>query len=337
MKSILLFTSAPLIAVLTATPTAVPHEAGWAPSFGVYDPEMHCPRETQLSFKHVFISWASYTPGDLLRQLQAIQASGQRPFVTLEPWPDQTITPAPSALLGDVAAGKYDQRIQALALEIKAFGSPVLLNWGHEMENVTGRYPWANRNARLYRDAYRHFVTRARLSANNFVFVWSPVGDKGLERYWPGEEYVDYVGISVFEFPAFDQDYHHQTTRSFHDLLSEKYARVSKYHKPIVIVECGVTGSKEYQLSWLAGAVRDLVNFPLVEALIYFNAKDTPGAWGKQYDAPDWRVSGCDLADLFGANKLGRHIRSPKQFDAEQKVIKRLKKESFGEQTNDKA
>ena len=302
MKFILLLTSAPLLAVLTVTPTAVPQGTVRPPSFGVYDPEMHCPREEQLSFIHVFISWANYVPGDLLRQLEAIQASGQRPLVTLEPWPDQAITPAAPALLGDVAAGKYDQRIQAIALEIKAFGSPVLLNWGHEMENVTGRYPWAQRNARLYGEAYKHFVTRARLSANNIVFVWSPVGDKGLERYWPGEEYVDYVGISIFEFPAFDQDYQHQATRSFHDLLKEKYLRIAKYNKPIVIVECGVTGTKDYQLGWLLEAKRDLANFPLVQALIYFNAKDTPGAWGKKYATPDWRVSGCDLVDVFGAN-----------------------------------
>ena len=302
MKPISLLTAVPLFALVTAAPPVVPHGTGHTFSFGVYDPELHCPQENKLTFEHLFVSWATYTPGDLLRQLQAIQAHGQRPFVTLEPWPDQTITPDSSALLGDVAAGRYDERIQALALEVKAFGAPVLLNWGHEMENVTGRYPWASRNARLYRDAYRHFVTRARISTDNIVFVWSPVGDKGLERYWPGEEYVDYVGISVFEFPAFDQDYHHQATRSFHDLLSEKYARVAKYNKPIVIVECGVTGSKEYQLSWLGGAVRDLINFPLVEALIYFNAKDTPGAWGKNIGTPNWRIDGCDLTDVLEAS-----------------------------------
>ena len=55
----------------------------------------------------------------------------------------------PAALLGDVAAGKYDQRIQAFALEISAFRAPVPLSWGHEMENVTGRYPWASHNAAL--------------------------------------------------------------------------------------------------------------------------------------------------------------------------------------------
>ena len=65
MKSILLLTSAPLLAVLTVTPTAVPQGIVRLPSFGVYDPEMHCPREKQLRFIHVFISWANYVPGDL--------------------------------------------------------------------------------------------------------------------------------------------------------------------------------------------------------------------------------------------------------------------------------
>jgi cellulose synthase (UDP-forming) len=301
MQPISLLTAVPLVVFATAAPTLVPHETGRAPSFGVYDPEPNCRQEKNFTFEHLFVSWATYQPGELLRKLQAIQSNGQRPFVTIEPWPDQSISSLPSSLLGDVAAGKYDQRIQQLALEIAAFRAPVLLSWGHEMENVTGRYPWASKNAALYRDAYRHFVTTSRLSAKNISYVWSPVGDKGLERYWPGEQYVDYVGLSVFEFPAFDQAYYHQATRSFHDQMREKYARVSKYRKPIVIAECGVTGSNEYQASWLSDALRDLGNYPLVQALLYFNAKDTPGAWGKELPTPDWRMNGCGLADVIGA------------------------------------
>jgi cellulose synthase (UDP-forming) len=301
MKPISLLTAVPLLALVAAVPTAVPDETGHRPSFGAYDPEPHCQQDNKLTFEHLFVSWAGYTPGELLQKLQAIQSNGRHPFVTIEPWPERTITSLPSALLGDVVAGKYDRRIQQFALEMAAFRGPVLLSWGHEMENVTGRYPWASYNAALYREAYRHFVTTCRLSAKNIIYVWSPVGDKGLERYWPGQQYVDYVGLSVFEFPAFDQAYYHQATRSFHDQMSEKYARVAKYQKPIVISELGVTGTQEYQLSWLSAALRDLGNYPLLEALIYFNAKDTPGVWGKEYATPDWRVSGCGFAEVIGA------------------------------------
>jgi beta-mannanase len=155
------------------------------------------------------------------------------------------------------------------------------------MENANGRYPWATNNPALYQEAYRRFVTVSRLFASNICYVWSPVGDKGSDRHWPGEAYVDYVGLSVFEFPAYDQAYYHQATRTFHDQMSEKYARVAKFQKPIIICECGVTGSKDYQISWLSGALRDIGNYPLLKALIYFNAKDTPGAWGKDFGAPN--------------------------------------------------
>ena len=145
------------------------------------------------------------------------------------------------------------------------------------MENSIGRYPWASHNAALYQKAYRHFVSTCRLSANNIAYVWSPAGDRDLARYWPGEQYVDCVGLSVLEFAGSDRGYYHQTTRSFHDQMTEKYTRVTRYKKPVVITECGVTGSEEYQLSWLSGALQDLGHYPLLKALIYFNAEEVAG------------------------------------------------------------
>jgi beta-mannanase len=301
IKLIQLFMGVPLLALVTAAPAVEPQESGQPLSFGVYDPDVSCPQENKLTFEHLYVSWASCKPGELLRQLQVIQAHGRRPFIALEPWPDPTITSVPSALLTDVAAGKYDQRIQEFAQEIAVFAGPVLLSWGQNMENVTGRYPWASHDAALYREAYQRFVTTSRLSANNIAYVWSPVGDQGVERYWPGEGYVDYVGLSVFEFPAFDQAYYHQAARSFHDHMNEKYARVATYRRPIIIAECGVAGTKKYQLSWLSGALHDLGNYPLIQGLIYFNAKDTdtPEDWGKDFRTANWRISGCALAEVI--------------------------------------
>ena len=38
-------------------------------------------------------AWANYQPGDLGRSLRENQAKGRKPFVALEPWADQEITP----------------------------------------------------------------------------------------------------------------------------------------------------------------------------------------------------------------------------------------------------
>jgi hypothetical protein len=39
----------------------------------------------------------------------------------------------------------------------------------------------------------------------------------------------------------------------------------------------------------------------LLRALIYFNAKDTPGVWGKEYTTPDWRINGRGLLAAVAA------------------------------------
>src|SRR5437879_13844273 len=103
--------------------------------------------------------------------------------------------------------------IQRCGLVITDFRDAVYLRCGHEMENVTGRYPWAVRNAELYKNAYRHFVTACRLYTHNISYIWSPVGDNGCERYWPGPAFVDFVGLSVFGFPQFDLRYYRSEER----------------------------------------------------------------------------------------------------------------------------
>ena len=247
-------TTTPLLPANTAA-RAIP-SAQMTPriNVGVYDPEGQCPQESGIAIEHVFVSWANYRPWTLLAQLALIQAKGRWPFVTIEPWCDRTITSLPSELLSDVVAGKYDRTIQQLAGEIAVFRGLVLLRWGHAMENVTGRYPWASHNAALYREAYRHFVSSCRLSANNIAYVWSPAGDSDLACYWPGEQYVDSVGLSLFESPAFGQGSYHRARHSFHHQMTAKYARVALYAKPVVVAECGIIGNRQEQLSWLAEA-----------------------------------------------------------------------------------
>jgi cellulose synthase (UDP-forming) len=259
-------------------------------NLGIYDPDGRLGHAADIKIEHIFLSWVDYHPGDLLRQLVAIQRKRRQPLVTIEPWVDPKITSLSSSLLSDVLAGKYDQTIRALAVDISEFRRQVYLRWGHEMENVTGRYPWAVHNAQQYQSAYRHFVTLCRGYAHNISFVWSPVGQGGCERYYPGSTFVDYVGLSLFEFPEFDRGYYHKV-RSFREQMAEKYGRVAHYGKPVIIAEFGVTGDDNFRLAWIKDAFHDMKHYPLLKAVTYFQAKDTPGAWGRWYPTPDWRIS----------------------------------------------
>lgn len=256
-------------------------------SIGAYDPwELF--HGNQLAIEHVFISWNSYAKGNVTHNLKGIEGRGRKALLTIEPFLDPSISSS-TDVLSDVADGVYDSRINEICSEIAFFEAPVFVRWGHEMETVSNRsrYPWAVEDALKYQRAYRHFVDQCKASAENILYVWSPAGDKGLERYWPGHEYVDLAGVSIYGFPEWDMHYFNKV-RSFAEIMKEKYARVEKYRKPIMIAELGVTGDRAHQLTWMLVALDESQGFPLVTSAVYFNSKDNPNAWGSDYSTPDW-------------------------------------------------
>ena len=206
------------------------------------------------------------------------------PMLTVEPWP----TPGLSSrkLLQDITAGMYDGSITWVCGAIHDYGKQVFVRWGHEMENVTGRYPWATTNASAYIGAYRYFVTKCRNIAQNVTYVWSPAGNKNLPFYWPGADYVDYVGVTVFDYEAWEIRYYGHN-RSFKENFTERYDSVKAYNLPIIITEFNATGPSRDE--WIADAFQEVAKFPDVKSVVLFTAID-PVSWGPM-PPPDWRLN----------------------------------------------
>lgn len=78
---------------------------------------------------------------------------------------------------------------------------PVAISFGHEMNGHW--YPWGTKDttAATFVKAWRHIHDLFQEEgATNVVWVWSPnvvnpVPSVKLEPYWPGDAYVDWVGI----------------------------------------------------------------------------------------------------------------------------------------------
>src|SRR3954463_4554055 len=137
--------------------------------------------------------------------LKRLSASGRLPMMTWEPWNHTTPSANPYSLQA-IAAGEFDAYLSAQGKALAAVGAPVAVRFAHEMNGDW--YPWgqgANGNAPAdYVAAYRHVhdvVTAA--GASNVVWVWSPITvisrpGVPLEPLYPGDEYVDWVGLSVY-------------------------------------------------------------------------------------------------------------------------------------------
>lgn len=277
--------------------TEVVPAAGRNLALGVYDPARAYSTSAQLRIEHIFISWRSPDTSGLETQVRDANEHRRQIMVTIEPFtPAEDWVSGGEHLLAAAAAGVHDSRIDAICRRLASARERPLVRWGHEMEDPTGRYPWARADARGYILAYRHVVERCRLSAPGALFVWSPKGDPNLAAYYPGSAWVDRVGLAVWGHERADQLWF-GGARDFRGAVTEKYARVASFGKPVVIAEIGFTGGTLYRGRWqqeLLATLRSAEAFPLLTAIVLF-ADAEPWPWPSGLGKPDWRIGAAEV------------------------------------------
>jgi hypothetical protein len=153
--------------------------------------------------------------------------------------------------LNKIIAGKFDDDLRAWASEAKSFQSPILIEWGTEPNGkwFSWNGKWnggGGRGAANYIAAYRHIVEVMRdEGANNLHWIWHvnwfdepEVKWNAFENYFPGENYCDWVALSIYG-PLTPQT--KDGTESFASKLNEAYPRLTKIApgKPVIVAEFG--------------------------------------------------------------------------------------------------
>lgn len=258
------------------------------PFVGIFDPQSTF-NNYQLDVEQDYVGWDNSS--ELTSKIDKIRLQNRVPFITIEPW--VTSSGASINILTDTVSGTNDFLIKMLTKAIKLQGEQlVLLRWGHEMDQV-GLYPWSVKDCNLYINAFRHVVNSFREEkVNNVRWIWSPIGSPTSVCYYPGSQYVDYVGLTMLKYLSWE-DRNGGSERSFKDMFGEKYATVATLRKPIIIAELGVAANNNFQTAWLKDAFEQLKLFPLIRGVVYFNSLNTPKAWGGE--TPDWRIKTSQL------------------------------------------
>ena len=100
----------------------------------------------------------------------------------------------------NVAAGMYNNNIDYLLNKLGQYNRPVYLRWAYEVDG-----PWNGHNQADLITSFRHVHQRIRdLGYNDRIaLVWQvasycPSQPGLLNSWWPGDDYVDWVGLSYF-------------------------------------------------------------------------------------------------------------------------------------------
>lgn len=268
---------------------------GTSIALGAYDPHGDFSDDANVSIEHLFLPWEDVDLSTLTLADEYAQARGRSLMVTVEPWSwsvDWRI--APDVLLEGILTGGYDANIQAVCAAAAELKSPVTIRWGQEMDETDGQFSWAQWTPEGFISAYQRFVSECRKQLPAATYMWSPKGNTTLVDFYPGDEFVDVIGLSVFGYQDFDLGVFGKQ-RSFAEALEQGYRLVEGFDKPIIVAELGYEGSSAYVRDWSRSVAMSNPRFPELKAVVYFNDREVY-PWPENYGRPNWRVGGASTA-----------------------------------------
>ncbi|MCA1723193.1 MAG: hypothetical protein LC748_02855 [Thermomicrobia bacterium] len=239
---------------------------------------------------HYYLSWSDGGPFD--RALNdAIVARGATPMLTWNPqdWRYGVTQPAYSDAA--IAGGAYDPLLQEWGHDLAAWGKPFYLRIGDEMNGDWNSWsPGKNGNTvDTYIAMWRHVVTTMRAAGHglpNVRFVWCPsTVDQGAADFvpmYPGDAYVDWVGLDGFNWGTGTPD-HHVGWQSFAQVFQQGYTRITALTtKPLMIAEIGSVEQGGNKAVWLKQTfLSDIpMRYPRIKAVLYFDSDGTPDGEG---------------------------------------------------------
>jgi len=199
-----------------------------------------------------------------LTEVNIINGEGKIPFIRIMPRSNfNTGGPDPIYTLQEIIDGKFDKELTQWAIDASNTNMPLLVEFGTEVNGDwfpwNGAYNGAGETTEYgdssiadggerFKYAYRHIVDICNLNgANNITWFFhvnaysDPSVDwNELEHYYPGDAYVDWLGVSIYG-PQENKD----TYQEFSDLLDAVYPSLTKLsNKPIAVLEFAITEIK---------------------------------------------------------------------------------------------
>lgn len=207
--------------------------------------------------------------------LDSIYSRKSIPMITWEPWLNKIELKEKSELhLYDlINNGELDDFIKNSALKFKKVNRPFFLRFAHEFDNPF--YPWfieGDEGFTKFRLAWIHvFNIFKDQGAENVIWVWNPWHSENMLKYYPGEAYVDWVGIDILNYNQLNQD---KKSYSFDQLYKPFNTELKKISKiPIIISEYGALLNDSLQKSWINESLLSIkTDYPEIKSLIFFNS-----------------------------------------------------------------
>jgi Glycosyl hydrolase family 26 len=192
------------------------------------------------------------------------------------------------ASVSKIASGGYDSYLRSFARSVRAFGHPVVIGFGHEMNAYW--YSWGYRHLppATFVAAWRHIVTLFRAQhADNVTWLWTLQADEPgtgpIASWWPGAKYVTWVGID---------GYYYGPSENFFGIFGKTIAQVRTFTGlPVLLSEVAV-GPKADQARKIPDLFAGMRQYGTL-GLVWFDIAQHNGVYHQ-----DWRIEDTQAAEM---------------------------------------
>lgn len=194
----------------------------------------------------------------------------------------------------DILKGAWDRRMDSFFRQAAAYPHKITIRFAHEMnlaqmpQSIANKWPCTD-DLDVWLDTWRYVVDRQRaIGGDNVTWQWCvssiDMGGVAAESYWPGADYVDNIGIDIYN------GYGPWTPAT--KLIRPMYNRLISLHPScdIWLSEIGcrpvASGERLNKSTWFS-ELFDSTEFPRLTHVVFFNSNKER----------DWRIDTDDIRE----------------------------------------
>ena len=195
---------------------------------------------------------------------------GLTPIISLElsTWGRE----GPGYLQG-IIKGDYDHFFSQWGTDAAAWGKPILLRFGFEMNGDW--FHWGQQPEAFIAAWKRAHALMKDAGADNVQWVFNPNvlyggmnADEGIHAYYPGDEVVDVVALDGYNFGDNHGKWH--SWQSYHEVFEASIEAMSRYQKPLILTEVGCADDPR-KAGWLADCLTRIQDDQRVDGVVFFH------------------------------------------------------------------
>ncbi len=228
-------------------------------------------------------------------QVRIIHRAGAVPLILWYPEPTEAQKSSVDFPLEEIIAGRWDDYLDAWARAAQAVQGPLLVSWGLEMNGewfawsgvhhgagrpVPGTAPPRAQGPETFKQAYRHVVDRVRAAGGGSIqWVFHTNSDSRpdepwnhMAAYYPGGEWVDWLGMSAYGEQFKDQDW-----VSVRDAILKPYEELAAVDpsKPVLLGEWGIGEfpKKGSKAAWIREAMAAMPQLSRLKGAVFWHER----------------------------------------------------------------